>query len=65
MCKLTSGVKPSESDTYIINISSEDVYTTSPSNDAEARIYRLATPITLNENEYLVFFHINDAIYFV
>lgn len=62
LAKLTPGTEPSASDIYYIDIPNEDVYTTSPSNDAEARTYILNTPITLNENEYLVmnYLHANE-----
>lgn len=62
IAKLTPGTEPSASDIYYIDIPNEDVYTTSPSNDAEARTYILNTPITLNENEYLVmnYLHANE-----
>ena len=52
--KLTPGTEPSTSDIYYIEIPAEDAYETAPPNDAEARTYILNTPITLNENEYLV-----------
>lgn len=59
--KLTPGTEPSTSDIYYIDIPTEDAYATAPSNDAEARTYILNTPITLNENEYLLMNYLNGT----